>query len=104
MSSSIAGDVLVGRPKKWKGPTSQLSVVLPKELREHLQEKHPVLTDAIVEAIQFSSEMDDLLEDVISDLRISAARDDKDYGESRAETLARLVRLGLDAETKRSKK
>jgi hypothetical protein len=102
---STAREISLGRPKKFGDEeTKSLTVRLSASLRAHVDssakadDKSP--TDYIIGIIELDRDLGAALEDNYQDLLMSAAAAGTEYSRAKAETLARLVRLGLAAERK----
>lgn len=98
----MALETTVGRTRKHGDEeTETVTVRAPVSLKAYLAKVGPSAGMAAYEILMFERELAGMLEEVLPDLRLSAALQNTEYSQARAETIARLVRLGLKAEKKR---
>lgn len=97
----LAAGAATGRPKKFGDePSETIAFRIPKSTLDYLKAKALSAGAAAAEAVFFEEELTAALMDVLADLRISAALQGQSYEIDRAETIARLVKLGLSREPK----
>lgn len=90
-----------GRPRKFEEDLEALNCKVPKSLRAYVDSKKPISpTDVTIAALTLDRDISEGLAEELADLRISAAQDGQSYDMDRAETIVRLVKLGLMAEKK----
>ena len=99
MSQPESAEAQVGRPRKYKDEsTESLTTRVPTSVIRHLTARGPTRHIAAADVLVFERELTEQLEEVRMELLISAAHQGKEYSADRAETIARLVKLGLAAE------
>lgn len=96
-----ATEVSLGRPRKYGNEeTENLSFRVPKSIWDDLGGRAPSPGAAAFDVLRFEQQLNEALEPVLAELRISAALLGDSYDLNRAGTLARLVKQGLAAEKK----
>lgn len=80
--------------------TATVSLRMPTSLRDYLYLTDKHLTQAALDIIRFSRELAELLDGARVDLVLSAALNGDEYTQAKARTIARLVKVGLEAEKK----
>jgi hypothetical protein len=89
----------VARTKKYGDETTApITVRVPMSVRDYLAESGDSAGLYAYEVILFEKELTEHTKDILQDLRISAALKGQNYDADRAETISRLLRLGLKAE------
>jgi hypothetical protein len=95
-------ETTVGRPRKYGDEkTEPVTARVPLSVRDYLRGDGRSASGPAADALIFEKELTEALKSVHSELLISAAHQGQEYSQDRAETLARLVRLGLKNEKKR---
>jgi hypothetical protein len=89
----------VGRPKKFPGEDlHKLTVRVPTSLRDYLMLVDRSTPQVALEILGFARELSEELDECRVALVLSAAQHGDDYALTKAHTLARLVKAGLEAE------
>lgn len=95
----MALETAVGRPRKYGNEkTEPVTARVPVSVRDYLKGNGPSASAPAADALIFEKELTEALESVHSELLLSAAHQGQEYSQDRAETIARLVKLGLKAE------
>lgn len=104
---SAAKETVLGRKKKFKEPTKKVSAVVPTSVYESLVEASEsegegaiqgTLTDVVLDALFFDRDLRLELKGSQKELVASASAQGREFSRARAQTIARLVKLGLEAE------
>lgn len=96
-------ETLVGRPRKYKDEkTITVSTRVPTSVKAHLEASGMTASSCAYDVLLFEKDLADGLAECMTELRMWAVQNQgADYSESKAETIARLVKIALQHERKK---